>query len=249
MSALIIGALGCTGLILCLFTVVTARPPGSPIVGFDAYGAIWQRQHMAPDVDPTHGVVGVVLRLTHTLATPLARRGLNPGAITLWGLWLAAVAAGTAGLAQRWPLLAATVVLGSVLVDGVDGCVAGLTNRATRRGFVLDSMVDRLSDALFAVALVRAGGRTGAAVSTVSALMMLEYLRARAGNAGKGDVGMVTVGERPTRAVAAIVGLGAVGIHPGRAPGIATASLIVIAALSAVGFIQLAWHLGRTLDR
>ena len=86
-------------------------------------------------------------------------------------------------------------------------------------------------------------------MTAVGALMMLEYLRARAGNAGQGEVGVVTVGERPTRVIAATLGLAAIGARPSSAAFIATGSLMVMAVAGAAGFIQLAWHLGRTLDQ
>ncbi len=252
MSTLIVSVLMVTGGLLVVLAGVSRQPPTSEVPSVAGYGVIWQEQHHAPDVDPAHGTVGAFLRLTYALAAPLARIGIRPDVLTIFGLWLAGAAVVTARIGPYWPLLSALVVVISALTDGVDGCVAGLTMRASQRGYVLDSVVDRISDALFVVALVVAGGASRssywAGVAAVGALMMLEYLRARAGNAGQGEVGVVTVGERPTRVIAAAIGLTAIGVRPSSAAFIATGSLMVMVAAGAVGFIQLAWHLGRTLD-
>ena len=241
------------GVLLVVLAGASRQPPTSQLPDVAAYGLIWQQQHHAPDVDPTHGLVGAFLRLTYALAAPLARIGIRPDVLTLFGLWLAGVAVVAARTGQHWPLLAALAVVISALTDGVDGCVAGLTMRASQRGYVLDSMVDRMSDVLFVVALVVAAGGSRstywAGMTAVGALMMLEYLRARAGNAGQGEVGVVTVGERPTRVIAATLGLAAIGARPSSAAFIATGSLMVMAVAGAAGFIQLAWHLGRALDQ
>ncbi len=249
---LIVSVLMVVGVLVVVLAGASRQPPTSEVPSVTSYGAIWQQQHHAPDVDPTHGMVGAFLRLTYALAAPLARIGVRPDVLTLCGLWLAGAAVVTARIGPHWPLLAALVVMISALTDGVDGCVAGLTMRASQRGYVLDSVVDRFSDALFVVAVVEAGGGSRsthwAGVAAVCALMMLEYLRARAGNAGKGEVGVVTIGERPTRVIAATIGLAAIGVRPSSAAFTASASLVVMAVAGAAGFIQLAWHLGRTLD-
>ena len=245
------GALAGVGVVLLAITAVSRRPlptpPPTPLPDRNTYRAIWQRQHNAGDVDPAKGFVGWFVDLSYTLGSPLARVGLQPDVLTLWGLWLAAAVAVAAAQGNRWCLLAAPLVAVSALTDGVDGCVAGLTGRATRRGFVLDSVVDRLSDGLFAGALVLAGGAPWSGVAAAGALMMLEYLRSRAGNAGLGEVGVVTVGERPSRTVAAVLGLLAMGIAPDHAPFIGTGSLLIMLALAVVGFVQLSTHVARRM--
>jgi phosphatidylglycerophosphate synthase len=105
------------------------------------------------------------------------------------------------------PVISGLLILISTLTDGIDGCVAALTDRATKFGFVLDSVVDRASDGLFLWALVRAGGDSRLAVAAGCALAALEYTRSRAGNAGFGEIGVITVGERATRTIAASLGL------------------------------------------
>jgi phosphatidylglycerophosphate synthase len=246
-APVIIGALIISALLIGVLGTATASPPAGALPDLGSYRSIWQRQHHAADIDPSAGFLGGYLRVSYALSAPLARRGVQPDVLTLLGVWPAAAALAAAHGGGRWTLAAAACVVLSAQIDGLDGCVAGLTGRATARGYVLDSVADRVSDAVFAAALVAAGGRAWAGVTAVSALMMLEYLRARSGNAGQGEVGVVTVGERPSRVIAAAVGLAAVGVAPAHAAAIGTGSLLIMAGLAAAGFVQLAVHLARHL--
>jgi CDP-diacylglycerol--glycerol-3-phosphate 3-phosphatidyltransferase len=78
-----------------------------------------------------------------------------------------------------------------------------------------------------------------------------EYVRARAAAAGMTGIGVVTVGERPTRAAVAVAGLvvaGAAGLI--REPWAATVLTIAAAAwlaLASAGLVQLAATVHRTL--
>jgi archaetidylinositol phosphate synthase len=85
---------------------------------------------------------------------PLARRadalGLTPDAVTVISFALAVVAGGLffVGQAGRPALLAAggLLVLGSALLDAVDGRLARLQGNATARGDYLDHVTDRYAD-------------------------------------------------------------------------------------------------------
>ncbi len=73
------------------------------------------------------------------------------------------------------------MVAASGLLDSLDGAVAVLTDRATRWGAVLDSVVDRVSDALYLVALWLVGAPAWACVvGRRAAARLQEYARARA---------------------------------------------------------------------
>ena len=138
--------------------------------------------------------------MVHALARPLARRGVQPGrrhAVSRsgWPAW-SLVLADVGG--RWWTAAGVRPRLSGALCDTLDGCVAVLEDRTTRWGYVLDSAVDRVSDAAYLVAAVAAGlpgcrspRRCG------FGFFFLEYLRARAGNAGGDEVGGVTVAERP----------------------------------------------------
>ncbi len=217
------------------------RPLTTPPVDLAGWFARWQAQHNAPDVDPANTtVLRRFLTLTYRLARPLARRGMSPTSVTLAGIWLAAL---VPVAAMRLPLLAAGICVVSSVVDGVDGAVAGLTGRATRSGFVLDSVVDRLAEAAFFVALVATGADAWAAAAAWAGVVMLEYTRARAGNAGLGEIGIVTIAERPTRVLCVVFGLLGAGVQPHRAAAITTGAALVAAGTAIVGIGQLAAHL------
>ncbi|MHB8670026.1 MAG: CDP-alcohol phosphatidyltransferase family protein [Acidimicrobiales bacterium] len=248
-GALALAALG-AGLVGA--TALSARPPEGPVPTLDGYFDRWQVQHHAPDVDPRRmPFVRQTLTVAYWMSRPLAHAGCLPDVLTLWGLWLAGVVVVAAGAGHRWPILAAGVAVLSAMTDAVDGCVAALTDRATRFGFVLDSTVDRVADLGLLLALARLPGSdpspVAPAVLAGAALFLLEYTRARAGNAGIGDVGVITVGERPTRVIVAVLSLLAAGVHPERSRFFGDVGLWATGAAAAAGSLQLLWHLHRRL--
>jgi phosphatidylglycerophosphate synthase len=115
-----------------------------------------------------------------------------------------------------------------------------LTDRTTAWGFVLDSVADRICDALYLVALWLAGAPSGGCVAAGALVGLLEYARARAGNAGFGEIGVVTVCERPTRVIVAAAAFLVGGLVPDRAGVAATLGAVATAALAAIALVQLA---------
>lgn len=239
-------ALLAAGAALVALTLGTARRFLGVIPDFDGYLTRWSPLHGGYDARANIWLLGW-LRLSYTVARPLARRGVLPDALTLWGVWLAFAVFVPAQAGGRWPLLAGWVLVSSGLADTLDGCVAVLTDRATRWGYVLDSVVDRVVDVVYLLAVVGAGGRADLAVVAGTAFFLLEYLRARAGNAGMGEVEMITVGERAMRVIFCAVGLFFGGLAPARADLIATLALGALAAFSIAGFVQLAAAVRRRL--
>lgn len=223
------------GVALGVVTVVTARPPRGPIPGLDGYLASWSPLHGGYDPRRNAFLYGW-LRLSYAVARPLARRGVLPDVLTVWTLWLAFAVFVPAQAGGRWPLLAGWVLVASGLGDTLDGCVAVLTDRTTRWGYVLDSAVDRLTDLVHVAAVVAVGGSAALGIAAAVAGFLLEYVRARAGNAGMSEIGVVTAGERGTRVVLTSAGIFFGGVFPDRAPLVAT---LALAALLAVGLVAL----------
>ena len=210
----------------------------------DEYLRAWSRWHGGSDPSASRLVRGW-LSLAYAVARPLA--GVPPLAATVTGLLVAAVAVGPSVSGGRW-LIAAGVLVGlSGLLDSVDGALAIATGRASRRGFVLDSAVDRLTEAAYALALWQAGA-PGWLAAVFGALCWLpDYLRARAGQAGVRETGAISVWERPTRVV--LTGMTLVG-----AGVLATSDLPVVTAgtaagvlLGVIGVAQLGLSLRRAL--
>ena len=147
----------------------------------------------------------------------------------------------------RWSILAGWLVVGSGLLDALDGAVAVMTERTSRWGFVLDSLTDRICDVIYLAAIVAIGGPVWLAVCTGVALFLLEYLRARAGNAGMGEIGVVTPGERPTRVALCSPTIHWSGVFPAAAPALPTIGLAVVGGLCAFSVVQLAVAVRRVL--
>ncbi|WP_052711117.1 CDP-alcohol phosphatidyltransferase family protein [Pseudofrankia sp. DC12] len=219
----------------------------TPLPGRDDYLRAWSVTHGG--YDPATG--GVLVRcwlgLTCLLARPLAALGVAPAAVTVVAAGLPALALAPAAAGGRWPLVAAAIVLASAVLDSLDGAVAILRDRVSPTGFVLDSVADRVADVLYLVALWLLGAPGPLAVAAGAGSFLLEYTRARAGNAGFGEIGVVTVGERPTRVIVVVAGLLAAGVFPAlREPAAAVATTAVL-AVAAVGLGQLAVVLRRVL--
>jgi CDP-diacylglycerol--glycerol-3-phosphate 3-phosphatidyltransferase len=139
-------------------------------------------------------------------------------------------------------LIAAGLLVGlSGLVDSLDGALAIGTGRASQRGFVLDSVVDRLTEVAYAVALWTAGAPGWLAVTFGALCWLPDYLRARAGQAGIDRTGPISLWERPTRVAMAGMTLGGAGVVAGLgyAVQVVTAGAAVGAALGLVGTVQL----------
>jgi phosphatidylglycerophosphate synthase len=205
----------------------------------------WSRLH--GEVAPT-GLIGGWLRLSYTLGRPLAGFGVRPDAITLAGLGLAALVLPIAAAGGRWPLLAVAVIVLAGLMDSLDGAVAVIGRRISRRGAVLDGACDRLADLCFIAALGSAGAPIGWCVAGGVVAMLHEQVRAGARVAGMREVGVVTVSERPTRVILTAVFLLGAGLYPGAATDWATAGAMAWTVIGIVGFAQLCVVVARRLD-
>jgi phosphatidylglycerophosphate synthase len=205
----------------------------------EEYLAAWARWHGGAD-PAARGLVRGWLGLSYRLARPVA--GLPPLAATALGLLVAAAAVVPALAGGAWLVVAGVLVGLSGLLDSLDGALAIATGRASRRGFVLDSIVDRLTEAAYAAALWAAGTPGWLAVAFGALCWLPDYLRARAGQAGVRETGALSVWERPTRVAMAGLTLGGAGVVSALdvAPLVVTAGTAAGALLGVVGFAQLA---------
>jgi phosphatidylglycerophosphate synthase len=227
-------------------TVLTRRPPATPSPDLDTYLDRWSVAHDGYDARPTRVLRGW-LTLMHRLARPLADAGVLPDVVTAWAVVLSLAVVALADRGGGWAIVAAVVVVLSGLGDGLDGAVAVLTDRATRWGYVVDSVADRVTESVFLVAVWVVGAPGWLVVSAGAAVFLLEYLRARAGNAGAEHVATITVGERPSRVICSAVALALAGVAPARAPALAGWSVAILLGLSLVGLAQLAVPVYRQL--
>ena len=202
----------------------------------EAYFAGWASLHGGYD-PRSNALVRVWLTWTYALAKPLAATRVPPDLVTVFGLAVSGAAAALAAGGDDWWLLAAgLVVVAAGLVDNLDGAVAVLTDRATRWGAVLDSVVDRCSDLLFLSALWLAGAEPWVCVAGAALMLLQEYARARAGASGMSEVGVVTVWERPTRVIVTAAFLGSAALLGDPWSTLGAAAWL---ALGVVGLVQL----------
>ena len=188
---------------------------------FEEHVAGWSSLHGGLAPSPlVRRYLAVVLRL----ARPVARTGVHPDVLTLASLAVA--------LPALWapPWAAGLLVLAALLLDALDGTVALLQGRPTAWGYVLDSVVDRLVDGVVLLALYDAGAPGWLAIACAAGVVLLEYTRARAGNAGGDEVVTVTVAERPVRVLVPASGL---------LLGLPTGALVVLTSLTAAALAQL----------
>lgn len=185
------------------------------------------------------GIVGGWLRVVHSVASPLARLRVPPDAVTALGLLIACSAPVLASQGRGGVLAAALVIALSGLIDSLDGAVAVMTGRVTRWGAVLDAVADRISDAAFVTALWVVGAPAPVCVAAVALCWLQEYARARAGGAGMGEVGVLTVNERPTRVIVVVMFLLASVARPEDEPGWAALGAWALVVLGVIGFAQL----------
>ena len=232
------------GLGLLVLAAATARRPLGAVPDRAGYLDRWSATHGGYDPRTGSAFARGWLTLVHALARPLARRGVQPDVVTLSSVWLAGLVVLLAELDEGWAVLAGVLLVVSGLLDSLDGCLAVLEDRTTRWGYVLDSVVDRLSDALYLLAAVAVGCPPALAVGTGFACVLLEYLRARAGNAGGDEVGRITIAERPTRVLVLAPTIALAGLAPGPVAAVGTAVLL---GLTLVGLGQLGVAVRRQL--
>ncbi|SNS46176.1 CDP-diacylglycerol--glycerol-3-phosphate 3-phosphatidyltransferase [Geodermatophilus pulveris] len=212
----------------------------------EEYLAAWSTWHGGADPTGSRLVRGW-LSMVYALARPT--RGLPPVAVTAAGLLVAAAAVVPAAAGGLWLVPAGLLVGLSAVLDGLDGALAIATGRASRRGFVLDSAVDRLSEAAFAAALWVAGAPGWLAAAFGGLCWLPDYLRARAGQAGVAETGQISVWERPTRVAMTGLTLGGAGVVSGLdlAGAVVTTGTAVGCLLGVVGVAQLGASLRRAL--
>ena len=208
------------------------------VLSRDAYLDRWRTLHGGYDPRSSR-LVGPWLTTIYALARPFARIGVPPDVVTLLGLAVSGVVVWLCALGDRWVLLAAFVVGASGILDSLDGAVAVLTDRATPWGAVLDSVVDRVSDVLYLLAMWLVGAPAWACVAAGVVVLVQEYARARATAIGMDDVGVVTIGERPTRVIVVAMFLLGAGIYTGSAPWWATLGACASLGVGVLALVQL----------
>jgi phosphatidylglycerophosphate synthase len=227
------------GLLLVALALVTARRPEHEIPDRDGYFDRWSALHGGYDPRTGNPWLRGWLTMVYTIARPLARRGVHPDVVTISSIWLAFAVFVPADVGGRWAMLAGWVLVASGLFDTLDGCVAVLEDRTTKWGYLLDSAVDRVNEAVYLAAVVSVGAPLELAIACGFLFFFMEYVRARAANAGGDDVGRITIAERPNRVIFLSASIHFGGVFLGQRELVATTGMALITAMTAVAVLQL----------
>lgn len=239
--------LAAVGLGLVVLALATARRPSISPADRAGYFDRWQELHGGYDPRTGSAWLRGWLTMVHAIARPLARIGVQPDVVTLSSIWLAGLVLVLSDIGGRWWIAAGWVMVASGLFDTLDGCVAVLEDRTTKWGYVLDSVVDRVNDCIYLVAVVAVGCPVWLAVSCGFGFFLLEYLRARAGNAGGDEVGRITMAERPTRVILLSPSIHFSGVFLGLSRTLSALGPAILLGMTAVSVVQLGVAVRRQL--
>jgi phosphatidylglycerophosphate synthase len=224
---------------------------GRVTVDWAGYTARWAALHGGYDPRKASGPARGWLRAAYGVARLLALLRVSPDQATAAGLVLAAGVPVLVLAGGEWAVVAAALVVCGAFADTVDGALAVVTGRERALGQVYDAVADRLTEAawLLGLWLLGAPGWLVAGCGAVSWLH--EYVRARAAVAGMSGIGVVTLGERPTRVLLAAFGLALSGVaglvSTELAAGTVTVAAAIWALFGALGLGQLAAAVRRAL--
>ena len=141
------------------------------------------------------GIVKAWLSISYLIVKPISRVRITPNILTMFGLFFGVILFLNAN--TSW---ASVLLVLSLICDGIDGSLAILTKKSTKWGAILDSVVDRLTEIFWILALYKIGADLKLLVLVLLTASLQEYVRARSAGLGVSEVGIVTFAERPVRA-------------------------------------------------
>ena len=186
--------------------------------------AKWSALHGNAEIK---GIVKAWLKISFASAKFVSRLRLTPNLLTLLGIVFAVAMA-----VNPLSLWAIPLLVLSLYADGIDGSVAIYQNRESQFGAILDSVADRISEALWFYVAFRIGAPAWIVLLTYVTASTQEYARARLGGLGISEVGVVTPAERPVRASFIFIALVAYAIGF----NLVTPVMAVLAALQLFSF-------------
>jgi archaetidylinositol phosphate synthase len=166
------------------------------------------------------------------LGNGFASTGLSPNFWTAVGLafaFLSAIAYGLNGQIQHVAIIGGILLLVSGFFDVVDGQVARVTKKTSKKGGFLDSVFDKIAEvAIFLGILVGNFAEPFLVFLAITLSLLVSYTRSRAESLGVKLQG-IGIGERAERLlVIAIIGM--MGFMP--------YAVIIVIIIAAITFIQ-----------
>jgi len=165
----------------------------------------WSALHGGAEIS---GIVRAWLSISFQCARFLSVVRISPNLLTLLGVISACL--------MTWrplSLLTIALLVLSLAADGVDGSVAIYQNRASEWGSFLDSVADRVSEAIWLYVSFQVGVTAWVAISLWVIASTQEYARARLASLGQSKITLITPTERPVRASVIFILL--VGLYVG----------------------------------
>lgn len=152
----------------------------------------WSKIHGDAQVT---GIVKGWLNISYLITKLLAKIRISPNGLTIFGLVF-----GVLLYLNSQSVWAPILLVLSLICDGLDGSLAIITGKSSKWGAILDSVIDRLTEVFWVLALYSLGINLNLLIAVLILSTVQEYLRARAGGVGVVEVGVVTYAERPVRA-------------------------------------------------
>ena len=152
----------------------------------------WSKIHGDAQVT---GIVKGWLNISYLITKLLAKIQTSPNGLTIFGLVF-----GVLLYLNSQSIWAPILLVLSLICDGLDGSLAIITEKSSKWGAILDSVIDRLTEVFWVLALYSLGINLNLLIAVLILSTVQEYLRARAGGVGVVEVGVVTYAERPVRA-------------------------------------------------
>ena len=140
-------------------------------------------------------IVKAWLSISYLIVKLISKVRITPNILTILGLFF-----GLLLFLNANTFWAPGLLVLSLICDGIDGSLAILTKKSTKWGAILDSVVDRLTEIFWVLALYKIGADLKLLVLVLLTASLQEYVRARSAGLGVSEVGIVTFAERPVRA-------------------------------------------------
>jgi len=180
------------------------------------------------------------------LGARLALLGLSPTVWSTIGFILSVISGGCFAFAQHSasvPLVqvGSVVLLLSGFCDIVDGSIARVSKKVTKKGAYLDSVYDKCSEIVIFIGIL-VGNLANPVFCLIAAVtsLLVSYSRARAESLGV-DVKGIGIGERAER----ILIIAVAGLIPFQYS--IEAATVVISILSGITFLQRVWYVTKNL--
>lgn len=135
--------------------------------------------------------------LINTVATSISKTHLTPNTLTFLSLLISLLGIPLVLLTRRGLILVAVIVISGFL-DALDGALARITGMSTLKGALLDSFIDRICEAIYALTLLLLGVNIYATLVFLALSFLVSYLRARGETLGVtlSGVGLMERAER-----------------------------------------------------